>query len=330
MKLYYNIMFVYLALIFNICIAHTSRTEVFKSKNKQIKLFEHSYNSAPDEYNWCNINGMSYCVKSKNQHIPQYCGSCWAHGSLSALEDRLKYIRHITNNNIMTDITLSVQHVLNCINHNKNNIIGSCYGSYIESTYEWLVENKIELSYETSLPYLACSSDSVEGFCKYIDTTCKQINIARTCGGFSNEAGNCTALTLYPNLRLKSYGYVKGINNMKNEIYKNGPIACGIDAIPLLNYTTGIIYDKGKSIDHIIEVVGWGKDYWIIRNSWGEYWGEFSFARIGFGALQMESDVCVFGIIDSYTAPEYNNQIHCYENGYNCKDDEQFKKNNVY
>ena len=62
---------------------------------------------------------------SRNQHIPQYCGSCWAHGALSALGDRIKIARNAKG----IDINLAVQHLLNCGN------VGTCYGGSIDGPY---------------------------------------------------------------------------------------------------------------------------------------------------------------------------------------------------
>ena len=66
-------------------------------------------------------------------------------------------------------------------------------------------------------------------------------------------------------------------------------IACGVDVtLKFLAYTGGIYSEKREDIgiNHEISVTGWGydeqsgKEYWIGRNSWGTYWGEYGFFRI--------------------------------------------------
>ena len=69
----------------------------------------HEYISAselPDSFSWSNVDGVNYLTKSLNQHLPQYCGSCWAHGAASALADRIKIARGA---NAGPDINLSIQ-----------------------------------------------------------------------------------------------------------------------------------------------------------------------------------------------------------------------------
>merc|ERR1719478_850911 len=96
------------------------------------------------------------------------------------------------------------------------------------------------VSTETSQPYLACSSESKEGFCPYVNTKCSALNVARTCGSFDHEGGACTGLAEYPNATISAYGSISGKAAMMKEIFTRGPIACGIDAMPLLNYESGI------------------------------------------------------------------------------------------
>jgi len=103
---------------------------------------------------------------------------------------------------------------------------------------------------------------------------------------------------------------------MKKALFANGPIGCGIDATDAFEeYAGGIYREKLDSIDinHEISVVGWGvengTEYWIGRNSWGTYWGEYGFFRMAMGTddnLGSETN-CDWGITivdEAYYAEE--------------------------
>jgi cathepsin X len=268
----------------------------------------------PQSFTWCDNNGTNYCTMNRNQHLPQYCGSCWAHGAISALGDRIKIARKSQE----ADINLSVQHVLNCFN------VGSCHGGSVPGVYSHLRVMSLSgngLGYETSNPYLACSSESREGFCGDADWSCSPMNVARTCSTFTANGGKCVALNAYPNVTISNYGSISGATAMQNEIYNRGPISCGIDASRILKYTTGINSMRGTGVDHVISVVGWGVEgttqYWHVRNSWGEYWGEAGYIRVAMGHnyLDLESQ-CAWAEVKDFT--DSSNQVHCYEDGSNC------------
>ena len=83
----------------------------------------------------------------------------------------------------------------------------------------------------------------------------------------------------YPEVSISEHGFVSKEKPMMKEILLHGPIACGVDAIPILGYSSGIVTDvrgdeEDHSIDHVISVVGWGYDaekdlkYWEVRNNW--------------------------------------------------------------
>ena len=110
---------------------------------------------------------------------------------------------------------------------------------------------------------------------------------------------------------------------MKMEIMNNGPIACGINALKIEDYHGGVldVPNSLKIIDHVVSIVGWGydeeikKQYWIIRNSWGSYWGEMGFVRLVLGENQLGIErSCAWAIPDSWT----ETNVPCDENGKNC------------
>ena len=179
--------------------------------------------------------------------------------------------------------------------------------------------------YDTCLQYEACSSESTEGHCgaKDADFTCSAINTCRTCSTFSSSGGFCSGISTFPNATIAEYGNVKGADSMMAEIYARGPIACTVDATPLHKYPGGIFDDPtaSKGTNHIISIVGWGTDaasgnkFWIVRNSWGEFWGELSYFRIKMGENQLGIEgSCNWATPAAWT--EHNTA--CFEDGTNC------------
>jgi len=289
------------------------------------KPLPHTYiaeEDLPDNFYWGNVSGHSYLTHNLNQHIPQYCGSCWAHGALSSLADRIK----ITNSS-KDEINLSVQHILNC----AGNVAGSCHGGSHTGVYEFIHSHSGYVAYDTCQPYLACSKESSEGFCKHVDTKCSAENKCRTCDTFAGMGGACTEIDFFPNATISEYGTYTILTSptsikhkLQAEIYARGPVATGVNAEPLLKYTGGIVRNTNPlnmMVNHIVSITGWGTDpktgdvFWIVRNSWGEYWGEMGSFRIlaGHNSLGIEMEVA-WATPSTFTVQNYP----CYEDGTNC------------
>ena len=66
-------------------------------------------------------------------------------------------------------------------------------------------------------------------------------------------------------------------------------------------YTTGVFNENASSnVNHMVTLVGWDDDLqaWLIKNSWGEYWGENGYMwinyfsnKIGYGAAWVQANI---------------------------------------
>lgn len=279
----------------------------------------------PDSFSWAD---QKLTTRNLNQHIPQYCGSCWAHGALSAFADRINIARHRQSkdeSSLKDEINLSIQYILNC----GGDVAGSCHGGSHTGVYELIKHHTGFVPYDTCMPYIACSQESTDGFCSHVDTTCTPLNTCRTC----THSGNCTAIDYFPNATIAEYGtysyftggFGKVASKIKAEIYLRGPVATGVNAEPLVNYQGGIVNNTAvwnMMVNHVVSIVGWGTDaesgeqYWIVRNSWGEYWGMMGYFYIVMGknALGIESEVA-WATPEDFTVENFP----CNENGSNCQ-----------
>lgn len=245
---------------------------VVKSPLPQDYVSDADLPSTMDYTNYMGQNVLSWTV---NQHLPQYCGSCYAQTALGILADRvnIQAVRAQRSGKIDRHIpiaTLSVQQVLDCG-------IGSCEdgGSYF---------NVFKFFYE--------SGGAVPFGCNiYTASSPRPSN--RTCSAYQNCGTHpirtkTETIKDYQKVEVLEYGFISGATNMKKEIMARGPISCGIQVTDNFESTyAGEIYSEKLwkvEINHGIAVVGWGiedgVEYWTVRNSWGTMWGLSGYFRI--------------------------------------------------
>lgn len=238
----------------------------------------------PKSWDWRDVNGKNYVTWDKNQHIPKYCGSCWAQGTTSALSDRISILRNAS----WPEIALSPQVLINC------HAGGTCNGGNPGLVYEY--------AHRHGIPDQTCQAYQAKNL------QCDQFAICETCwpSKESFTPGVCEPIKKFAKYYVSEYGSVSGAERMKAEIYKRGPIGCGVHATSKFESYTGGIYSEHVMfplINHEISVAGWGYDeetdteYWIGRNSWGTYWGENGWFRIQMhhNNLGIEQD-CDWGV----------------------------------
>ncbi|XP_072106381.1 cathepsin F-like [Mobula birostris] len=79
---------------------------------------------------------------------------------------------------------------------------------------------------------------------------------------------------------------------MQKWVYRRGPIVVSMNAVLLKTYRRGILRPSSfrcplRKLNHVVCIVGFGYQrgmpYWIVRNSWGQTWGEGGYFRLYLG-----------------------------------------------
>ncbi|XP_064416622.1 cathepsin S-like [Latimeria chalumnae] len=176
------------------------------------------------------------------------CGACWAFNSVGALEGQLK----IKTGRL---VSLSAQNLVDCSKGYGNH---GCAGGFMDRAYQYIIDNK-GIDSDASYPYVAQDRP-----CRY-----NPANKAATCSSYQElPYGSETALQ-------KALAIV-------------GPIAVAIDATrtSFFLYKRGVYDDPScsHSVNHGVLAIGYGtlngKDYWLIKNSWGTSFGDQGYIRM--------------------------------------------------
>ncbi|XP_021738679.1 cysteine protease RD19A-like [Chenopodium quinoa] len=188
------------------------------------------------------------------------CGSCWSFSTTGAMEGA----HFIATGKLES---LSEQQLLDCDREcdpegEPDDCDLGCQGGLMNNAFEYLLKAG-GLMREEDYPYTARN-----GRCKF-----DKSKIAAKVANFSVvpvDEGQIAA-----------------------NLVKNGPLAVGINARYMSSYRGGVSCPLTCSADleHGVLLVGFGssgysdmrkeeKPYWIIKNSWGEYWGENGYYRL--------------------------------------------------
>eukprot|EP00933_Yihiella_yeosuensis_P037609 TRINITY_DN3159_c0_g1_i1.p1 TRINITY_DN3159_c0_g1~~TRINITY_DN3159_c0_g1_i1.p1 ORF type:complete len:373 (+),score=98.47 TRINITY_DN3159_c0_g1_i1:77-1195(+) len=245
----------------------------------------------PESVDWRNQGAVT---PVKNQGP---CGSCWAESAVGNIESR--YYLAKKPSGMKAPVSLSVQQVIECDKHDN-----ACYGGYPKGAYEYAIEHG-GIDTEADYPYKVngktiCLANQTfnqtcgDGMCddppltSWCDVTCRQNTKA---------AASIVSWQALP----------QDEDQMAANLAKNGPLSVCLDAsgafgalLPWLQmYKRGVANPRfcSKTVDHGVLAVGYGVEkgqkYWLIKNSWGEKWGESGYFRLMRGTKKCGIDTVV-------------------------------------
>ncbi|XP_053601744.1 uncharacterized protein LOC128670253 [Plodia interpunctella] len=196
----------------------------------------------PESFDWRD-KGVVTDVKNQDG-----CGACWAFSTIGNVESQYAKVHGAENL-----ISLSEQQLVDCDTTDHN-----CGGGAMENALLYFVNSGGGVMSEQDYPYLG----------KFGQCTFDQ-NKARV-----NVTG-CVDFTNTPE------------EDIKEILVNNGPlaVALGVD-INFKFYRGGILRtcDPNIKYNHALLIVGYGSEngvpYWIIKNSWGDEYGEKGYIRL--------------------------------------------------
>ena len=221
----------------------------------------------PVNYDWRNINGKAYIGPVRNQGG---CGSCYSFGAAAAAEGTYNWANGLFDENVIDFSEAYIAFCLSKIPPYSDHFDGCEGADYEYYELQALTEKGIIL--ETDFPY---QEDA--------DTTCKDKGEITRFKSWHRIG--CTDVEAIKTA-IKTYGVVDAsvlVNSAfeayESGIYEDAQTTC--DEEPCYNAET----------NHAIALVGWGeengKGYWILRNSWGNEWGENGYMRISHHAAHV-------------------------------------------
>ncbi|KAG5511338.1 hypothetical protein GH5_07587 [Leishmania sp. Ghana 2012 LV757] len=179
------------------------------------------------------------------------CGSCWAFSAVANIESQWKLAGHML-------VGLSEQQLVSC-----DNVDSGCSGGLMLQAFDWLLRNANGSVFtEKSYPYTSGNGDVPDCL------EDEDLVIGAHIDGHVTLKSNEDAMAAW--------------------LAKNGPISIAVDATSFQFYKSGILTEcNGTQLNHGVLLVGYnmaGKvPYWIIKNSWGEEWGEAGYVRVVMG-----------------------------------------------
>jgi len=246
----------------------------------QVALSATPRSELPKAVSWAFLNS------TQRHHNQGSCGSCWAIASSVLLEAHSEI--HSADGN---GRSFSAQELISCVpNPEHCGGTGGCEGATIELAMDWVIKNG--LAADSEVPYKA-----VDGECRVTkqsegSSLLQLLDRGSIRSVVPQEDGPGTELvSSSPGARVGMLGWERLPENKYDDLLRavqDGPVGISIAASDWFEYSEGIFdkCDKDAVIDHAVVLIGYGQDsssgegYWLLKNSWGMFWGEQGNIRV--------------------------------------------------